>query len=240
MANEPLKNSIENLYRVFAKYPLKEKIEGCPCCVNKKDNRILHSKPLRQLSAEDLSYYGAKALTTFGDEDDFKHFLPRLFEVISQGESSCYYGEEILIGKLEYAKWQNWNQIEKSAIENFFTELIRFASNFDKERAYLTETYLVGIANAVEDITPYLNLWLEEISLNKIITLNYFIFKSYYGMSNAFLAGRQNQRKQIKDWLISEEVVSILENLFFTSKTFQQLNELSDLLDLIYSLKKST
>jgi hypothetical protein len=192
------------------------------------------------LSAEDLSYYGAKALTTFGDEDDFKHFLPRLFEVISQGESSCYYGEEILIGKLEYAKWQNWNQIEKSAIENFFTELIRFASNFDKERAYLTETYLVGIANAVEDITPYLNLWLEEISLNKIITLNYFIFKSYYGMSNAFLAGRQNQRKQIKDWLISEEVVSILENLFFTSKTFQQLNELSDLLDLIYSLKKST
>lgn len=234
-----LSDALENLYQVFEKYPLKEKIEGCPCCVGKKDNRVLHSKPLRRLSAEDLSYYGTKALTTFGDEDDFRHFLPRLFELMSCGESVCTYGEEILIGKLDDAKWRNWSHQEQSAIEYFLTELFRFAVNFDRKKAYLTETYLVGIANAVDDVTPYLNLWLEETSVNKIITLKYFVDNSGYGMSNAYLGKKPEQRKQIIGWLTSARTVSILENLFFESSQYQKLEDLSSLLDAIYELQKS-
>ena len=237
--SEKLQKSIENLYEVFAKYPLKEKIQGCPHCISDEADNVLHSKPLRKLMAEDLSYFAAKSMTTFGDEDDFKHFLPRLFELMSQGESVCNYGEEILIGKLGYANWTEWNEVEKSAVENFLMKLIRYSSDFEKDKAYFTETFLAGIANAVEDITPYLNPWLEDISVNKIYTLHYLVVDCHYGMSNVYLAKLPAQRKQIKDWLISENTVSTLENLYFNNERFQQLSELSQMLDLIYDLQKS-
>jgi hypothetical protein len=236
MANESLKSSIENLYQVFAKYPLKEKIEGCPCCVGKRDNRVLHSKPLRKLMAEDLSYFAAKSMTTFGDEDDFKHFLPRLFEILIYDDFD--FNEEILFGKLDYAQWQNWDIKEKITIENFFRELIKTAFEFESEKSFQTEIYLAGIACAVEDITPYLELWLESISTNKIQTLKYFVVDCDYGMSNAFLAKLPAQRKQIINWLISEKTVSILEELYFENEVFQNLSELPTILDVIYDLQK--
>src|SRR5687768_13278272 len=110
MKTQNLKNSIENLYKSFSKYPLKEQIKGCPCCVGKQENRVLHSKTLRELSGEDLSFYGFKALTTFGDVEDFKHFLPRLFEITVEDDFA--YDTAILFGKLKYADWQNWDEKE--------------------------------------------------------------------------------------------------------------------------------
>ena len=239
MANESLGSSVENLYQVFAKYPLKEKIVGCPHCVDDDADCVLHSKPLRKLMAEDLSYFAAKSMTTFGDGEDFRHFLPSMFELMSEGNDVCDYGEEVLIGKLEYAKWTEWNDAEKSAIENFLIELIRFSSDCEKENAYLTETFFVGVANAVEDITMYLNLWLEDISINKIYTLHSLVVVCHYGTSNPFLSELPVQRKQMKDWLNSERTVSVLENLFFNDEKFQQLNELSQILDFIYDLQKT-
>ena len=226
-----LQNSIENLYQVFAKYPLKTKIEGCPCCVGKQENSVLHSKPLRELSGKDLSFYGFKAISTFGDVGDFKHFLPRLFEILIENEFD--YNEEILFRKFEYADWQNWDANEQLAIKNFFFALFGFAVNFEMENAYLTETYLVGIGCAVEDLTPYLNLWLDDISKNKIITLKNFVVDCDFGMSNAFFSDKLKQRKQIKVWLVSDKLISILENLFFEDEQFQGLTELAQILDRI-------
>lgn len=237
--SEKLKKSIENLYKVFAKYPLKDKIKGCPHCISDDADDVLHSKPLRKLLPEDFSFYSYKAITTFGNEEDFKHFLPRMFELMSEGKEVCGLGEEILIGKLECAKWLEWNAVEKSAVENFLTELIRYSSDFAEEKCYLTETFLAGIANVVEDIKPYLNLWLEEITVKKIINLHFIVVDCNFGNSNPFFSKRSVQRKQIKDWLISDKTVTLLENLFFENEEFQNLTELPSILDVIYDLQKS-
>jgi hypothetical protein len=240
MNNEPLKNSIENLYQVFAKYPLKTKIQGCPHCISDDADDVLHSKPLRKLLPEDLSFYAGKALTTFGDEEDFKHFLPRMFELMSEGKAVCVFGEEILIGKLECANWLEWNTVEQSAVEEFLIELIRYSSDFDEENHYLTKTFLVGVGDVVEDITPYLNLWLENISINKIINLSFMVVDCKYGIngiSDTF-SKRSPQRKQLETWLVSEKTVLNLENLYFENKEFQNLTELSAILDVIYDLQK--
>lgn len=178
MKTQNLKKSIENLYKIFAKYSFKNKIEGCPCCVGKQENRVLHSKSLRELSGKDLSFYGFKALTTFGDVEDFKHFLPRLFEITFEDDFA--YDTAILFRKLKYADWQNWDESEKSAIKDFFFELFRFAVDVEEENAYQTEDFLTGIACAVEDITPYLDLWLTDITENKIATLKYFVLDCDY------------------------------------------------------------
>lgn len=55
-------------------------------------------------------------MTTFGDLDDFKHFLPRLIELHIQAPFETPYGAYILFDKLAYARWLNWPENERSAV----------------------------------------------------------------------------------------------------------------------------
>src|SRR5437588_624905 len=79
---EELKLAIERLYQTFAIYPFKPTMEGCPCCVSDSDKEKIHSKKIRQLEGDDLSRYASKAMTTWGDTEDFKHYLPRILELL--------------------------------------------------------------------------------------------------------------------------------------------------------------
>ncbi|MBS1796497.1 MAG: hypothetical protein JSS81_21790 [Acidobacteria bacterium] len=231
-----LAEAIENLYRVFARYPLKERIEGCPCCVGEERERILHARPLRELSGAQLSSFGFKAMTTFGDADDFRHFLPRLFETMTRGEFG--YNEEILFGKLVYAGWTDWPAEESAAIGDFFRALVRAAVEFDREKAWLAESFITGVAIAAPDVTPYLEIWLEEISPNRIATLAYFTIEAGGEMSNAFLGKEAVNRRRILRWLTAEATVARLETLFLDEDFAKISPDLPRLLEAIYDLRK--
>ncbi len=69
------------------------------------------------MESEDISHYSFKAMTTWGDVEDFKHFLPRLLEL--SATTGLAYGYEVVLGKLEYAKWNEWEETEKDAIRAF-------------------------------------------------------------------------------------------------------------------------
>lgn len=74
------------------------------------------------LSAEDLSYYSFKAITTFGTSSDFKHFLPRICELIASGPYPKNI-EIVLSRKLWTADFANWPEPERSAVEQFLLAL---------------------------------------------------------------------------------------------------------------------
>lgn len=116
MTNE-FEISKENLYSTFSKYPFKSSIEGCPCCISDSDKSTLHSKQLRELEDEDLSRYAFKAMTTWDDVNDYKHYLPRIFELSAKRE--LIVDTFVTLGKLEYGKWKEWNEREKEAITDF-------------------------------------------------------------------------------------------------------------------------
>jgi len=82
-STKELNASIEKLYATFARYPLRASMDACPCCVTDEDMGRLCSKELRGLEENDISLYAYKAMTTWGDVEDFKHFLPRIFELAS-------------------------------------------------------------------------------------------------------------------------------------------------------------
>src|SRR5512146_471627 len=63
--------AIGSLYATFASYPLKRVIAGCPHCVSGADSDALHVRALGALTADDVRYYATKAMTTFGDAEDF-------------------------------------------------------------------------------------------------------------------------------------------------------------------------
>src|SRR5215471_10710000 len=116
---EPLAESdcaTETLYTVFAAYERKEHMESCPCCRGPESLRPLFGRPLRQLTAEDLHSYAFAAMTTMGDVDDFRHFLPRILELLKDDGFLASVDREVVLSKLRYGHWGTWVEEEQSAV----------------------------------------------------------------------------------------------------------------------------
>lgn len=117
--------AIDGLYATFASYPRNRVIAGCPHCVSQADSDALHVRALDALTPDDVRFYATKAMTTFGDVEDFKHFLPRLLELLAReveadgAREDLGFNEEILGGKLTLAGYEGWPEVEREAVEGF-------------------------------------------------------------------------------------------------------------------------
>jgi len=147
--------AIDKLYKTFSKYPYKSKIEGCPCCVSDSDKSTLHSKKLRELEDEDLSYYAFKAMTTFGDLEDFKYYLPRIFELTAKRKLMV--NTFIILGKLEYGNWDTWDEEEKETINDFLIAWWKYDINSNK---YFDSDILIELNKLRNDLSSMLNEWI--------------------------------------------------------------------------------
>lgn len=110
----------QDIYLQFNLYPLKSKIEGCPHCELAGADSGLHSKALNLLSWDDLQIFIFKSMTTFGDVDDFKHFLPRIFELYITDYWNSPYDFGLFLSKLEYANLAGWPLQERRTVMNLF------------------------------------------------------------------------------------------------------------------------
>jgi hypothetical protein len=173
MIPEKLENSIENLYSVFSKYEINSKIIGCPCCVSDRDKEKIHSKELRNLQEEDLSRYAFKAMTTFGNVVDFKHFLPRILELLM--DDNLGVSTFVIFGKLEYGHWENWERGEQEAIKIFFFEWWEY---FLEKKTYFDKDLFYGIYRLTNDIDQLLQSWKVNITKNNFVI--YVDFIQYY------------------------------------------------------------
>ena len=88
-----LRKAIADLYNVFEDYHLDSHVEGCPCCVTKDDKKLIEAKVLRELTADDLNHFAFNAMTTWGTVKDFKHFLPRLLELLAFDKRFMWSGD---------------------------------------------------------------------------------------------------------------------------------------------------
>src|SRR5829696_1792224 len=119
---DDLERAIEQLYRTFGGYRADE-LGGCPHCVSDVDSRHLATTDLKSLSAHDLENYARKAMTTWGSVNEFKHFLPRLFEILARDGEEGFALAEIVLAKPGYGEWHKWTRKERAALENFFQSL---------------------------------------------------------------------------------------------------------------------
>jgi hypothetical protein len=152
-----LQNAIERLYRTFAGYRA-EHMHGCPHCVSDADHARLYSKPLRDLQPADLDRYAFKAITTWGDTEDFRHFLPRMLELLARyGENEGIDAEQIF-AKLDYADWGAWPAAEREAIAGFFDALwLHVVEHFP--HVVSAQACLLGLGRTHGDIAGQLAAW---------------------------------------------------------------------------------
>ncbi len=106
---DSLKLSIEKLYDTFAKYQGLSKLEGSPLYDDLDSwNKQLRSKQLRELTDEDLSRFAGKVIMTWGDENDYRFYLPRILELTAELKTPydiwTPYKQD-----LEDANWKTWS-----------------------------------------------------------------------------------------------------------------------------------
>ncbi|MEG3143358.1 hypothetical protein U1839_01710 [Sphingomonas sp. RT2P30] len=158
----------EELYRQFAA-PTPSVIEGCPCCIEKRDVDVLLSTPLRALSGQALWPYVSSVFLTAGSTHDFRYFLPRIFEIaLVDPENSN--DAEIVLDRLERAAWQQWPQGERDAITAFVDVWLDQAISEDVSAliedsfGWEAEGVLCGIARAGLPIGPWLARLREPVA----------------------------------------------------------------------------
>lgn len=112
------KSALEALYATFNRYDGTH-LEGCPHCISFEDSAALRRAPVRRLGGE-LHRYLFKAMTTWGTEEDFKHFVPRLLELYASSADGW-----LLCDKLACARWRSWPELERGAVEGYLLSLWR-------------------------------------------------------------------------------------------------------------------
>jgi hypothetical protein len=218
-AERNLSAAIERLYVVFALYPLDPDMDACLCgCISADDKRRLYSKPLRLLSADDLWKYASKAMTTWGDEADLKHFLPRVFQLLVNSPDELP-DVEVLFGKLTLANWQDWPRVEQQAVLDFLRALwscLIVAPGSDGHGTDV-DPYICAIGQTVDDLRPFLQVWQDTghgvatANLAEFVNNNAPVINDRHKLANAFWSGRRAQMQQVLDWVLDPVTLRALE-----------------------------
>jgi hypothetical protein len=144
-----LGRAIGALYDVFEAYPLTARIDCCPHCELDAAERRLHVRPLREMTWADLGTFSFKVLTSFGDRDDLRHFLPRILELYARDHRGAPYSLFMFFGKLDQAQWLTWPPGETTAIRRFvdaWQRALVTEAHESEERAWELDELKAGIS----------------------------------------------------------------------------------------------
>lgn len=196
----PRTRALEALYAAFSRYDGTH-LEGCPHCVSFGDSAALRRAPVRGLGGE-IHRYLFKAMTTWGTEEDFKHFVPRLLELYASSTDAW-----LLCDKLAYARWRSWPELERGAVEGYLLSLWRERLAEDGPPLpgdALLETMLsLGLDLAPYDLRTKLEAWRSANSRASMHRLARFVLE--HGVA-LFWPGSSNGRPTL--WQARPEIAA--------------------------------
>lgn len=210
-------DATEALYETFARYSPPRALEGCPCCVDPAESDALARADLRSLDVDDLDHYALKAISTWGDVVHFKHFLPRLFELLWR-DPDAFMGNESLLGKLAEAAWTTWPQPETRAVASYLEQLWHAVLSRmpEDETDGRADTVLCGEALAGVALEPRLDVWLAmdgdapRIHLANFVNGNTPTLRKKHKLANPHWAFVPAGASTVAAWLRSDRVLAWL------------------------------
>jgi len=183
----------------------------CGCCHPPGANELLHAEPLRKLEWKHLSGYADEALLVWGDLDCFKHFLPRIFDLLlNAGEWPKTPTPERVFKGFRYGDWRTWPHEEQAAVEGMLQavwETVR--SNPPIEAGYIdVDLWLCSISQCESDLSGYLNQWADDGRLSACWALSSLILGStiaYTGTDHTAPVWDDNEdqdlmQAKVQDW----------------------------------------
>jgi hypothetical protein len=237
-----LKISIEKLYDIFAKYQGLSKLEGSPLYDDLETwNKQLRSKKLRELTDEDLSLFAGKVILTWGDENDYRFYLPRILELTA--ELKTPYEIWTLYSRLEDANWKTWNADELTAINDFTIELWNNLLTDNSEKAeWQFKDYFHSIAYFYPNFSEILKVWESNDSFASIKHLTNYIFEERQHLfDNNYIDSIEKNTKnieQFKTWLTSDNILKKIEQAFYDNEKSEIAERLSWVEQILTNEKK--
>lgn len=239
---DKLKISIEKLYDIFAKYQGLSKLEGSPLYDDLATwNKQLRSKKLRELTDEDLSLFAGKVILTWGDENDYRFYLPRILELTA--ELKTPYDIWTLYSRLEDANWKSWDVEEQTAINDFTIELWNNLLTDNSEKAeWKFKDYFHSIAYFYPDFSEIIKVWETNDSFASIKHLTNYIFEErQYLFGNNYIDSIEKNTKnieQFKTWLTSDNILKKIEKAFYDNEKSEIAERLSWVEQILTNEKK--
>ncbi|MFC7326703.1 hypothetical protein [Marinactinospora rubrisoli] len=233
--HEALTWAVNEMYAVFARYPARPDIAACPHCVDPAARAALRAAPPRRLSAAALRPFAAKALSTWGDLDDFRHFLPRMLELGALDDTWFSWDLPMTLDRLHTARWGAWPDDEQRAVTAFCHALWRdvLASPPDVRPA---EGLLHALRSPFEDRSPFLAVWHADTSETALRQLAAVI-------RSVVRTTPSRVDPHVLDWLAHPRTTATVEAGFFHAGSPVLERELSaayDDLDALRSLRHGT
>ena len=143
--------AVENAYVVFSGYRRPSILDSSP--VKNASNILtdLTSAPLRNLSAIKLSEFVVASLYTIGTTLDYKHFLPRMLELMAGNDIEMSIYPDLIARKLNYAHFKDWPEEEVDAIQVLFRASFKSPDNSN------IQNLLAGNIEVGNELEPLLN-----------------------------------------------------------------------------------
>lgn len=214
--DDQLQRLIDDCYAAFAPYPRPHAMHASPLRDPVALLKTLSSAPLRELTGEQIGPYAGYALTTVGDVDDYKHFLPRIFEQAIHKRLWMGTDPPIIVERLKKARWLEWPTPEQAAIRALFTGAWSQAlrEHPDEEGA---GTWICGIACLDLDLAAMLERWLASPSINAALQLADFMLSGAESVFENDTAERaywsyvdEAKIHQMRRWLLGPPVHQLL------------------------------
>ena len=214
-----INNNIKILYEVFKSYTILGNLRerSCDCCITNSDIKFLMSKKLKDLSEQDLWYFMTSAITTFGNKNDYKHFLPRILELLYSNESLI--DDFLTFEKLNYSNWKSWEEEEFKSIQNYFLALWVDALNNNSDGKYFESVFTLVLKYIPAE--KVFSEWEKNFSIKRIKTiLKYILYNHKFNIS-------REKDELFNKWLSSKEVLELLEKKYNKIEDVFLANEIS-------------
>ncbi len=239
-----LKNIIDKAYKIF-NYPKPQSIQNVctECCLSNNDARLLLTTDLQLIPVELICEYndGAQALNY--DMNEFKYFLPRYLELISQFQFTSFVDVSLSLKNLNFNTIEYWtNPEEFKCINEFVTLYFEKCLTTDE---FHKDAYILDIINILHvsgiDVKPLLQIWLKDLNNFSIIHLEQLITDNfnYRGKINTSGFIDSDLNSLIENWVITNKkiiTVAIENHIINTSLKEEQLQKLSYLYDTINNI----
>ena len=167
-----LRDAIAQSYEDFVGIACPVKLETSPLRNGDEILRALTSAPLRQISGEQIGPYSGWAITTVGDDRDYRHFLPRIFELAVT--DPVWLGTEppVIAGKLNMGAWRNWPASQQSAVVQVFNAAFdAMVEKHPDDWPSQSANWFCGIATLGEPIAPVIDRWRTSNWANAALNL---------------------------------------------------------------------
>jgi hypothetical protein len=211
-----LSDSIEGLYRAFSVIPKPLHIDGCPCCIDRKEIGVLLGKSLRTITPNEMASYASSAFLTVGDVADYLYYLPRIMEITAT-VPSWWPDPEVTGRAIKTAKPETWTAAQRTALSEYLEAVV--GSAIQTGSYYQLDGWICAIAGMGFDVRPYL----EQIGRCPGAVLEYFQANidslPRNRLTNAFWDLPCPMHDIIVAWFFSPEIAEIPFNAFGCSLT---------------------